>query len=218
FGNTNLFNDDVMQAFQSAVYGVNMPIGGTDFFDAMDACCGDSTAVPGTDYVVRGPNTYSGAAENPLLDGNDATINNIAFGDGQLDVADVYVTFRRALDPTLTWFQRFWTNGVLAAEPVRNLFRGQPNLPAEQFSNADALAASTGTSNDPPAASFSAPALGVAGGQTLLIPINAQINGKYPARIGMFNLLVEPLDGSPVLEEKVEFIPNPNLGQTTLTC
>jgi hypothetical protein len=36
-------------------------------------------------------------------------------------VADL-VTFRRALT-TLNWFQRFWTNGVLAAETVPNLFR-----------------------------------------------------------------------------------------------
>src|SRR5207249_9293282 len=177
FGNTNLFNDDVMQAFQSAVYGVNMPIGGTDFFDAMDACCGDSTAVPGTDYVVRGPNTYSGAAENPLLDGNDATINNIAFGDGQLDVADVYVTFRRALDPSLTWFQRFWTNGVLAAQSAPNLFRGKPNLPAEEFSNADTLA---GT--EKAGAAFSAPDVLVTSGQTVEVPIRAEIHGKYPLR------------------------------------
>ena len=35
-----------------------------------------------------------------------------------LDVCDVYVTFRRSLDPSLTWFRRFWTNGVLGAEPI----------------------------------------------------------------------------------------------------
>ena len=36
-----------------------------------------------------------------LFDGNDTTINQIAFGDGVLDVCDVYVTYRRSLDPTL---------------------------------------------------------------------------------------------------------------------
>src|SRR5207247_6190512 len=83
FGNTNLFNDDVMQAFQSAVYGVNMPIGGTDFFDAMDACCGDSTAVPGTDYVVRCANTYRCAAVIQIFDGDDDMIYYIVFGDDE---------------------------------------------------------------------------------------------------------------------------------------
>ena len=30
---------------------------------------------------------------NVLFDGNDTTINQIAFGDGNLDVCDVYVTY-----------------------------------------------------------------------------------------------------------------------------
>ena len=52
----------------------------------------------------------------PLFDGNDTNINQIAFGDGILDVCDVYVTFRRSLDTnSLVWFQRFWTNGVRVA-------------------------------------------------------------------------------------------------------
>jgi hypothetical protein len=40
-----------------------------------------------------------------LFDGNDTNINQMAFGDGVLDVCDVYVTFRRSLDPSLTWFR-----------------------------------------------------------------------------------------------------------------
>jgi len=44
---------------------------------------------------------------NTLFDGNDTNINQIVFGDGVLDVCDVYVTFRRSLDPSLTWFRRF---------------------------------------------------------------------------------------------------------------
>ena len=59
---------------------------------------------------------------NPLFDGNDTTINQIAFGDGVLDVCDVYVTYRRSLDPSLTWFRRFWTNGVRVAEITPNVF------------------------------------------------------------------------------------------------
>ena len=47
-----------------------------------------------------------------LFNGNDATIDQIAFGDGQLDVADVYVTFRRSLQTNLVWFRRYWTNDV----------------------------------------------------------------------------------------------------------
>lgn len=36
-----------------------------------------------------------------LFNGNDTMINNLVFGDGKLDVSDVYVTFRRSLDPSL---------------------------------------------------------------------------------------------------------------------
>ena len=43
-----------------------------------------------------------------VYNGTDTTINQIAFGDGILDVTDLYVTFRRSLDPSLVWFRRFW--------------------------------------------------------------------------------------------------------------
>ena len=50
-----------------------------------------------------------------LFDGNDQNINQIAFGDGVLDVCDVYVTYRRSLDTnSLVWFQRFWTMGFVS--------------------------------------------------------------------------------------------------------
>ena len=84
-------------------------------FDGMDSCCG--TYVNNTNgYLGQGPAT----APNPLFDGNDTTIDNVAFGDGELDVADVFVTFRRSLDPQRVWFQRFWTNGVRAAQFTTN--------------------------------------------------------------------------------------------------
>ena len=38
FGNTNLENADVEQVFQSAIYHIDYPPSGSDFFDAMDSC------------------------------------------------------------------------------------------------------------------------------------------------------------------------------------
>ncbi|MEI9959878.1 MAG: hypothetical protein WDM76_01735 [Limisphaerales bacterium] len=38
FGNTNLENADVAQVFQSAIYQLNYPPFGSDFFDVMDSC------------------------------------------------------------------------------------------------------------------------------------------------------------------------------------
>ena len=64
------------------------------------------------------------AGVGDLFDGNDTNINQIAFGDGVLDVCDVYVTFRRSLDPALTWFRRFWNNGERVADT------GAPNVAA----------------------------------------------------------------------------------------
>src|SRR6185295_13968530 len=113
-------NADVMQVFQSAVYLLNRPLPGSDFFDAMDSC-GATYIDNGNGYLEFNTtlvgNTF---ALNALFDGDDTTINQIAFGDNSLDVCDVYVTFRRSLDPSLAWFRRFWTNGVRAAEIVGN--------------------------------------------------------------------------------------------------
>ena len=66
--------------------------------------------------IPPGNNSLFTPVNNPLINGNDTTINQIAFGDGVLDVCDVYVTYRRSLDTnSLVWFQRFWTNGVRVA-------------------------------------------------------------------------------------------------------
>jgi len=129
-----------MQVFQSAVYALNSPPPGSDFFDSMDSC---------GRFYVQNPNGYLTAAAlvsnpNALFDGNDTTINQIAFGDGTLDVCDVYVTFRRSLDPSLTEFRRFWTNGVLGAEIISGGLPGASitplalaNPPSLSFASAD---------------------------------------------------------------------------------
>jgi hypothetical protein len=203
FGDTNLNNSDVMQVFQSAIYGFNSPPPGSDFFDSMDSC-GRVFANAGS-YLVPSipvPNL------NSLFDGNDTTINQIAFGDGVLDVCDVYVTFRRSLDPSLVWFQRFWTNGSLVAEMVGN----PPPAPG-------ARPIPLGLSTTAPTASvkFAAADFRAAPGQKVQIPVTAQIVGNYPLRVLMLNITVNPLDGSPALTLPVQFSPNPALGQPTLS-
>ena len=50
-------------------------------------------------------------------------------------------------------------------------------------------------------------------GQTVQIPITAQISGSYPMRVLMLNLSVNPLDGSPALTAPVRFTPDPALSQ-----
>ena len=208
FGDTNLDSSDVMQVFQSAIYGNNYPPPGSDFFDSMDSCGAMYVQSP-SGYLVKDTNITDTATLNLLFDGNDTTINQIAFGDGNLDVCDVYVTFRRSLDPSLTWFRRFWTNGVLGAEFAAN----QPPVPQGVQPVPQGVQPLTVA----PAVKFGASDIRATAGQTLQIPITAQIAGSYPLRVLMLNLSVNPLDGSPALTAPVQFSPNPALGKPTLT-
>jgi Fn3 associated len=199
FGDSLLLNNDVVQVFQSAIYLVNRPPVGSDFFDAMDSSNG----------------LTNNLATN-LFSGDDLVINSIQFGDGSLNVDDVYVTFRRSLDPSLTWYARSWANGQLQAVPVNNVSRGAPDLPGQLLSSAPNLPAASFIPGEPSAA-FSVDDLIVTPGQTLQIPVRSTVVGQYPLRVLMLNLSVEPLDGSPPMTQPVEFTPAATLGTPTLT-
>ncbi len=204
FGDTNLDNADVMQVFQSVVYSLDAPPPGSDLFDSMDSC-GYTYVNLGHGYLEQNTPVAGAAAWNPLFDGNDTTINQIAFGDGVLNVCNVYVTFRRSLDPSLKWFQRFWTNGVRAAQ-----FIGNPPPPPTPDASPKSLIAQR------PSVNFAGTDFLASSGQTLQVPITAQVFGPYPLRVLMLSLTVNPLDGSPPLTSPVQFTPNPALGQPTL--
>jgi hypothetical protein len=208
FGNTNLNSSDVEQAFQSAIYGINFPTWGSDFFDSMDSCGCLGVLTP-NGYYIRGSTITDPATLNLLFDGNDTTINQIPFGDGSLDVCDVYVTFRRSLDPSLTWWQRFWTNGVLAAETI-----AQP----KDAATTPKLKASVAFLTNPPSVNFAAADIMTSAGQTVSIPISAKIFGDYALRLLMLSLSVEPLDGSPALTSAIQFTPNAALGNPSMTA
>jgi hypothetical protein len=127
-----------------------------------------------------------------------------------LDVCDVYVTFRRSLDPSLNNFQRFWTNGVLGAQIV-----GNPPAPALAMAMTKSLLVPNAT-NLPSVNFSSGDAIG-SPGQVLQIPITAQMFGTYPLRVLMLSLSVVPLDGSPALTSPIQFTPNPALGSPDIT-
>jgi len=207
FGTTNISDPDVVQVFQSAVYFLNTPPAGSDFFDAMDS----SGEIGAFDADNADPNfghyTNSQAilgSINPLFDGNDTTINQDIFGDGFLDVSDVYVTFRRSLDPSLALYQRFWNNnGQRIADSAPNIAKVQKVASGSGSGTVTPKVQSSST-NPPPFVSFSAGDIVGSAGQTVQIPINATIIGK-PLRVLMLNLTVTPLDGSPVLASQVSF-------------
>jgi sugar lactone lactonase YvrE len=284
FGSSNIVNADVEQVFQSAIYGLNSPPPGSDFFDAMDSCGSlgvadsnpsevnygyftnagtygaaypttanytvdsytiyyDTNNVP-TNTIVwhhSGSTTYSGNSPyfivnapyyttniypydptlnnvstdtqamefytqlNVLFNGNDTTINQIAFGDGNLDVCDVFVTFRRSLDPGLTWFRRFWNGGQLVADT------NAPNVASHALVKSavqsKALSNPSASTNPlvAPLVNFSAGDVQGAAGQVVQVPIKVSIVGNYPLRVLMLNLTVEPLDGAPALATPVQF-------------
>jgi sugar lactone lactonase YvrE len=214
FGNTNLDNSDVMQVFQSAIYSLNYPPPGSDFYDSMDSCGGFGGLDPSTGYLTNaGP--LSLAQQNGLFDGDDTLINQIAFGNSpqvDLDVCDIYVTFRRSLDPSLTWYRRFWTNGVLAAEAV-----AQTNLQAQAKTLLQSKLSLSFLTN-PPSVNFAAADFIASPGQTLQVPLTANIFGDYPLRVLMLNLSVEPLDGSPALTSPIQFKPNAALGAAAMSA
>ena len=103
FGDSYLQDNDVTETFQTAIYqynGTNVATQHSDYFDAMDS---------------------SDGSDNNYYLGTDTAINNIEYGDGVLAVDDVYVTFRRSLDPTLYWFDRYDTATGKVAVQVSNL-------------------------------------------------------------------------------------------------
>ncbi len=216
FGSSNIVSADVEQVFEAAVYYLNSPAfqaPGSDFFDAMDSCGsfgtvnGDVTD-PNFGNYTNNFSALTTAQLNSLFTGNDTTINQIAFGDGNLDVCDVYVTFRRSLDPTLTWYQRFWNNDVRVAQPGNNV---AAHL-SQQTTKAEIKTNSQGASPVSPQVNFTAGDFQGSAGQMVQIPISATIFGSYPLKVLMLNLTVQPLDGSPAITTPVQFTQTAPLG------
>ncbi len=224
FGNTNLDSADVAQVFEAAVYGLGIQTAGSDLFDAMDSC--------GFTYIDNGYGYLQKSAihanEGLLFNGNDSTINQIAFGDGNLDVADVYVTFRRSLQTNLVWFQRYWTNDIAhgvsgrVAEIVPNVFNPgvatRSLVTAKTTKLANNAIVTIAVTNQPKVV-FIAGDFQATAGQTVpvQIPVTASIFGSYPLRVLMLNLSVVPLDGSPALTTPVSISYNSALGSPWTT-
>ena len=152
-----------------------------------------------------------------LFDGNDVNINQIIFGDGVLDVCDVYVTFRRSLDSSLTWYRRFWTNGVLVAETTPNVLSHSVVSKSSPAVGKTLHPAVVSSVTNQPRVNFACADLTASAGQIVQIPITAKIFGDYPLRVLMLNLTVVPLDGSPALTTPVTFSYNPALGTPWMT-
>src|SRR5665213_2464903 len=188
FGDTNLVNADVTETFQSAVYHWRIPATNTDYFNAMDS---------------------SDGSDNNLYDGSDPEINSIAMGDGALAVDDVYVTYRRSLDPSLTNYVRYWTNGALASMAV-------PSTLTKPFAAQSVSHAPHSLSGGSHTITV-APDQVIAGGNfSVSVPVRVLAADILPLRVFMFNVEVDPLDGSPPITTPVTFSPATALGSATI--
>lgn len=209
-------SSDVEQVFEAAAYGVNAPPANSDFFDCMDSSghYGVYDSAHGY-YVDGGPLSLNDEAA--LYSITDPTaLNTNMFGDGVLDISDVFVTYIRSVDSdgTLNWIQRFWTNGVRGALPVPN---------GSVTSNAKSSGQNTLQSKVQPVTlsitnqskvNFSAGDIQGSANQVVQIPVYANILGNYPLRMLGLNLSVVPLDGSPDLTAPVSFALNPQFTTT----
>lgn len=216
FGDTNLDNSDVMQVYQCAILtdadgkGVDMPPLNSDLYAAMDSAGGFGVLDAANNYYTNAA-TPTAAQQQAMWDGNDFTINTNAFGDGKLDINDLFVTFRRSEDSSLVWFNRYWTNGMFVAVPTPNkaFNSNSPNVVLAK--NVTAKVNSSGTTTTSGNFSNSAAVFmagdGITGaGSTIQIPITANILGAYPLRVLGLNLTVRPLDGSPDITNTVSFV------------
>jgi hypothetical protein len=181
FGDGTLTIDDASQTFNSAIYLVNTPPAGSDFFDAMDS---------------------SNGATNLLLNASSGNIDAVTMGDGVLAVDDVFVTLRRSLNPYTTWYVRYWTNGVRTNAVTTN------NLPKPTFGLLRPPIELAGPV--PPANAADSLVLFTAGdavrtNTTVTVPITLDLFGNYPVRVMMLRLRVQPLDGSPAVTHPVQF-------------
>jgi hypothetical protein len=220
---TNYSANDIIEVFNAAIYQINPPPAGSDFADAMDSSGGLGVYDTAAGYWTNS-GTLSGSALNVLFSLNDTTtINEMAFGDGHLDVSDVYVTFLRSQFAGLYWFERFYTN-----DPVHGVFGRvaqaiypQTNidgfatsiLPEDGNSGGKQFVAPVSITNTPTVHFAAGDALASAG-QTVSIPITASVFGTNPVRMLMFNAAVVPLDGSPAPTSPVTFSPNAPFNNT----
>jgi hypothetical protein len=231
FGNGDLITygaNDVQEVFNAAIYGINEPPINSDLFDAMDSAGGLGTYNATAGYWTKVSNMTTGQ-KNLLFNVNDATtINQMAFGDGNIDICDVWVTFIRSQFPNLYWFQRFYTN-----DPVNGVFgrvaeaivtqtnvNGGVSSPGGGSAGAGSSPSALSITNTP-TVHFAAGDYLASPGQSLSIPVTATVYGLNPLRMLMFNVSVTPLDGSPAITTPVTFAPgapfnNPAIYNATL--
>lgn len=198
YGDTNIINNDISQIFEAVAYG--SPPFGSDFYDAMDSCCVATNGVDLSDVFEA-------------WNGNERIIDSLGFGDGILDISDLYVAMRRSLDPGRVWYTRYWSNGVRHASIVSNMFRGEAAPLTRQ--RLRALSDPVVETTDRPGLRLSIGSGSALPGQTVVLPITAEVTGGYPLRALLFSVVIDAIEGG-VQPGTLEFVPGA-LGEPTET-
>jgi sugar lactone lactonase YvrE len=164
-------------------------------------------------------------ADSPLynaMDSSDGTVNSffgspdsaidlIANGDGFIDVSDVYVTLRRSLDPSLVNYQRTWSGTTWVPSVYTNsalLPQGSP-APLPKPGKLD--------NGGPHHITVGADQVQTGGSLTAQVPVRVLAADTLPVRVLMFNVTIEPLDGSPAILTSAAFLPVTNLDAATFS-
>ena len=163
FGDNYLEDNNVTETFQTAVYGLNGPNAATtnsDYFDAMDSSNGTTN------------NMY-----NPYT---DSIVNGILYGDHVIAVDDVFVTYRRSLDPSLVWVYRSDTAAGEHAITNANLI----SIPFTNFNGAGPIPAAQPQINNSGPHSIAVAASQVVSGGNLSVAVPVQIGRRYASNHG----------------------------------
>ncbi|HEY3860800.1 MAG TPA: chitobiase/beta-hexosaminidase C-terminal domain-containing protein [Verrucomicrobiae bacterium] len=182
FGDGVLLNDDVIETMEFAFDTFGAYPTNNPYYNAMDS--GNGTV-----------DTFYGAT--------DAYIDAISNGDGYIGLDDVYVTLRRSLDPALVNYSRYWSG----SNWVPAVYNSSVQLSAHNTSPAKLVASA------PRYVTVGADQVQTGGGLTAQVPIRVlAADAVYPIKVTMFNVEIDPLDGSPPITAEVTFNAVSNLG------
>jgi sugar lactone lactonase YvrE len=187
FGDGLLLDNDVIQTMNHAG---DFAFAGTPLFDAMDSSDGST-------------NNYYTAS--------DSFIDTITTGDGKINVDDVYVTLRRSLDTNLTDYSRYWSGSSW----VPTVYPGsvqQLGLKASAPSPSPSPSPIKLALNPPRYVTVAWDQVQAGGNLTVQVPIRVLAADTLPVRVFMFNVEIDPLDGSPPITGAVSFSAVTNLG------
>jgi hypothetical protein len=211
FGDGTIANNDMEQVHQILAYNYDVPPQGSDMYDALDSCCiqvDPNTGRPGVEL--------SDPANSNFVLASPSAINSIGYGDGVLTLEDFYVTFRRALDPGLVNYERFWSGGERRAQVTSNSFRGAAGDQAIKLAKKiQKPAIDTARLEEPITARYVGGKIRANAGDVVHVPIDLETTGPISVRSLLLEFSVVNLDRGNPLDTPVTFTASSQVGAPT---